>query len=145
MGDLNKMTRKKSLVPSRRIRELIEEGTVDCYGVDEEYSGLMTMLENELYLPFDALVVGEKVKVTDFEWGGGGYSMRFVCKRKADGGKKTVQRGEQLEWQARRMAAPREATSTREFFSTGGLRERPIESTPPLSNGLTNCPKAMNG
>jgi len=76
------MAKKTSLVSSKRLQELIQEGIVDCYGVDEEYSGLMTMLEDELEFPFEALVVGEKVKVTALEWGEGGYGLRFVCQRR---------------------------------------------------------------
>ncbi len=46
-----------------RLDELVEEATVDCYGEAEQASGLLTMLEDHLALPFETEVLGAKVTV----------------------------------------------------------------------------------
>ncbi len=46
-----------------RLKELIAEATVDCYGEEEEYWGIWTMLEDELDYPLSATLIGEKVKL----------------------------------------------------------------------------------
>ncbi|MEM7119165.1 MAG: calcium-binding protein [Chloroflexota bacterium] len=47
----------------KRLDELIEEATIDCYGEDEEFWGFLAMLEDTLNFPFGASVIGERVKV----------------------------------------------------------------------------------
>jgi Calcium binding len=47
-----------------RLEELIEEATVDCYDEEEQHSGLLTMIEDEVVFPFDAKVIGEIVQIT---------------------------------------------------------------------------------
>ncbi len=46
-----------------RLRAMIEEATVDAYDRSEQVIGWMTMLENELALPFETEVLGVTVKV----------------------------------------------------------------------------------
>jgi hypothetical protein len=54
--------------PTRaRIRKLIEEATVDAYNRSEQVTGFMTMLENDLELPFETSVLGATVKVTGID------------------------------------------------------------------------------
>ena len=54
--------------PTRaRIREMIEAATVDAYDRSEQVTGFMTMLENELALPFETNVLGVTVKVTGID------------------------------------------------------------------------------
>jgi hypothetical protein len=65
-----------------RLRELIEEATVDCYDEDEQHSGLLTMIQDNVVCPFKAKVIGEEVEVTDLEWPDEGYGLKAVCKRK---------------------------------------------------------------
>jgi hypothetical protein len=43
---------------------LIEEATVDCYNDEEQITGLFTMLDEHLALPFDTELLGTTVKVT---------------------------------------------------------------------------------
>ena len=43
---------------------LIEEATVDCYNEEEQITGLFTMLEEHLVLPFETSVLGMTVTVT---------------------------------------------------------------------------------
>lgn len=65
-----------------RLQELIEEATVDCYDEDEQHTGLLTMIEENVVCPFPAKVIGEEVEVIDLEWPDEGYGLKAVCKRK---------------------------------------------------------------
>lgn len=42
---------------------LVEEATVDAYGEDEEITGLFTMIEEHLAMPFATTVLGVEVSV----------------------------------------------------------------------------------
>ena len=46
-----------------RLRALIEDATVDCYNDDEQATGLYTMLDEHLVLPFETTVLGITVTV----------------------------------------------------------------------------------
>lgn len=46
-----------------RLQELVAEATVDCYGEEEEYWGLLAMLEDELDFPLPATLIGEAVEL----------------------------------------------------------------------------------
>lgn len=51
--------------PSRaRLEQLIEEATVDCYNESEECTGLFTMIEENLDIPFVTTVLGVVLTVT---------------------------------------------------------------------------------
>jgi uncharacterized Zn finger protein len=51
--------------PSRdRLKQLIEEATVDCYNESEACTGLFTMIEENLDIPFVTTVLGVAVTVT---------------------------------------------------------------------------------
>jgi len=89
------MGKRKNDKDRERLRALIEEATVDCYGEDEQHSGLVTMIEEEVVCPFRAKVIGEEVEVTDFEWPKEGYGLYAVCTRK---GKKHKVDVNSLEW-----------------------------------------------
>jgi hypothetical protein len=43
---------------------LIEEATVDCFNDEEQITGLFTMIDEHLALPFDTEVLGVTVTVT---------------------------------------------------------------------------------
>jgi len=43
--------------------QLVEEATVDCYDETEQVSGLYTMLEDNLALPFETILFGATVTV----------------------------------------------------------------------------------
>lgn len=47
----------------RRLRRLVEDAIVDAYGESEERTGLFTMIEEHLVLPFDTEVLGVTVSV----------------------------------------------------------------------------------
>ena len=63
------------------MQALIEEGTVDCYNEYEEYSGLLTMIQDNVKCPFKAKVVGEEVEVIEFQDVGRGFGIQAICKR----------------------------------------------------------------
>jgi hypothetical protein len=50
-----------------RLEALLEEATVDCYGEDEEFTGVMCMMGEELQFPLKATVVGEMVEVVGID------------------------------------------------------------------------------
>ena len=41
-----------------RLEELIEQATVDCYNEEEQVTGLFTMIEDNLAIPFEKSVLG---------------------------------------------------------------------------------------
>ena len=45
-----------------RLKELIEEATIDCYGEDEQFSGMLYALDDELNFPLVATLIGETVE-----------------------------------------------------------------------------------
>jgi hypothetical protein len=64
-----------------RLEELIEEATVDCYDEEEQHSGLLTMIEDEVVFPFDAKVIGEIVQITGMAWPDHGFGLQFTCEK----------------------------------------------------------------
>jgi hypothetical protein len=50
-------------VSTARLDEMIEEATVDCYNESEQATGLFTMLEENLALPFTTVILGVEVTV----------------------------------------------------------------------------------
>jgi hypothetical protein len=46
---------------------LVEEATVDCHDEDEQLSGLHTMIEDNLAVPFQTRVLGAEVTVKSIE------------------------------------------------------------------------------
>ncbi|MFE9258486.1 hypothetical protein [Streptomyces sp. NPDC006879] len=49
------------------LEAMIDEATVDAYGEDEQRTGLFTMLEEHLALPFTTTVLGVEVTVCGFD------------------------------------------------------------------------------
>ncbi len=50
-----------------RLEALLSEATVDCYGADEEFIGVLYTLEKHLNFPLKARVLGEQVEVTGLD------------------------------------------------------------------------------
>lgn len=78
-----------SQVPTRRrlskknLEALVEEATVDCHGESEQATGLFTMIEEHLSIPFQATVLGvevmvEKIDITERD------DVIVRCRRGAD-------------------------------------------------------------
>ena len=76
------MTKKNFGFSRKRLDELIEEATVDCYSEEEAHTGLLTMIEDNVVCPFRAKVIGEEIEVLALEWPPSGYGLMAVCERK---------------------------------------------------------------
>lgn len=50
-----------TMASKRRLERLIEEAIVDCYGEEEQATGLFTMIEDNLALPFKTTLLGVTV------------------------------------------------------------------------------------
>lgn len=50
-------------LPTARLDEMISEAIVDCYNEFEELTGIYTMIEENLALPFTTTILGVEVKV----------------------------------------------------------------------------------
>lgn len=62
------------------IATLVEEATVDAYDESEQVTGLYTMLEEHLVLPFQTTVLGVEVTVEELDLGEGD-DIGVVCAR----------------------------------------------------------------
>jgi len=58
------MSSLRPTITGAELDMLIEEATVDCYNEEEQITGLFTMIEEHLVLPFDTSVLGMTVTVT---------------------------------------------------------------------------------
>jgi hypothetical protein len=77
------MAKKHTDKDRARLRALIEEATVDCYGGEsEEHMGLMNMIEENVVCPFKAKVIGEEVEVVELRSPAAGYGLDAVCRYK---------------------------------------------------------------
>ncbi len=57
-------------IPKARLAAMVEEATVDCYNESEQLSGWFTMIDENLAVPFEAVVLGvivtvERVDITE--------------------------------------------------------------------------------
>ena len=59
---------------------MVDEATVDCHGEDEQVSGLYTMIEENLAVPFQTQVLGVDVTVEDIDLTGSGQIVAFCCR-----------------------------------------------------------------
>jgi hypothetical protein len=64
--------RRKQSLSEERLKEMIEEATVDCYNESEQTTGFFTMIDDNLHVPFEALILGvpvvvERIDMTDDE------------------------------------------------------------------------------
>jgi hypothetical protein len=57
------MTATRRRVSAARLDQLIAEATVDCYNEEEQLTGMFTLLEDNLALPFQTNVLGVSVTV----------------------------------------------------------------------------------
>jgi hypothetical protein len=55
--------RRQPAISTAELDELIEQATVDCYNDSEQVTGLFTMIEEHLALPFQTTVLGMPVTV----------------------------------------------------------------------------------
>ncbi len=55
--------RQPTRLSKRWLAALVEQAVVDCYNESEEVTGLYTMIEDNLALPFETIVLGVPVTV----------------------------------------------------------------------------------
>ena len=65
---------------SSRLERMISEAIVDCYNENEQATGLFTMVEENLRLPFSTTVLGTQVNVQKVELNDAGEIVA-VCSR----------------------------------------------------------------
>ena len=64
------------------VRDALEDATVDAHDEDEQHSGLLTLIQEELQFPFCAKVLGDDVEIVDMEWPEDDeYGLDLVCDR----------------------------------------------------------------
>jgi Calcium binding len=68
--------------PTKLLDAMIEEATVDAYNDEEQITGLFTMLEEHLALPFDTEMLGITVTVTKIDITPGNEIVA-ICRRDA--------------------------------------------------------------
>jgi hypothetical protein len=71
---------KDTALSPQHLQKLIEEATVDCYDKEEQASGFLTMIEENLALPFTTRVLGVEASVVAVEMDDDG-SLEAVCER----------------------------------------------------------------
>jgi hypothetical protein len=89
------MAKKPSDKKQARLQELIEEATVDCYNEEEQYQGLLNMIEENVICPFQAKVIGEDIEVVELRAREAGFGIDAVCRYKGKDYKIDVN---SLEW-----------------------------------------------
>jgi len=58
-----KKTNRARTLSDERLRELVEEATVDAYGESEEAVGWLTMIDDHVGFPFDVELLGVNITV----------------------------------------------------------------------------------
>ena len=53
--------------PRPRLDALVAEATIDCYNEDEEVTGFLTMIHDNLAVPFQTQILGVEVTVDNVE------------------------------------------------------------------------------
>jgi hypothetical protein len=66
-----------------KLEALVAEATVDCYNEDEQKSGLLTMIQDNLKLPFETTLLGVPVQVQRVDFNKGDEIVAF-CVRGRD-------------------------------------------------------------
>ncbi len=54
-------------ISAAQLDAMIEQATVDCYNEEEQVTGLFTMMEDTVAVPFETSVLGVSVTVTSVE------------------------------------------------------------------------------
>jgi Calcium binding len=72
----------RSTVGKARLKELVEEATVDAYNEDEQRVGFLTMIQDNLDVPFETEVLGVSVQVTSVDFNDA-EEIVAICKRGA--------------------------------------------------------------
>lgn len=63
---------------TQHLEDLIEEATVDCHDEEEQATGIFTMIEEHVALPFKTVILGVTAAVVSIDMGGDG-KLVAVC------------------------------------------------------------------
>jgi hypothetical protein len=80
MTDRKRKRRQSSRLTKTRIAEMIERATVDAYGDSEQITGWLTMIEENLVVPFETEVLGVRVTVERVDLDGN-EQIVAICRR----------------------------------------------------------------
>jgi len=81
------MSSSRPAITTAELDALIEEAIVDCYNEAEQVTGLFTMIEDHLALPFETSLLGMTVTVAKVDVTGGDEIVA-ICRR--DGHKQAI-------------------------------------------------------
>ncbi len=73
-------------VQQRDVEALTEEATVDAYGEDEQRSGFLVMMQDNIVVPFLAALAGVEIQVVGFD----GLQTRIIAYCEREGQKFSV-------------------------------------------------------
>jgi hypothetical protein len=68
-----------AVASEQHLEALIEEATVDCYDEEEQTTGLFTMIEEHVALPFRTAILGREAEVVSIDMGEDGRLVA-VCR-----------------------------------------------------------------
>jgi hypothetical protein len=71
---------RRSRLGKRKLEEMIETATLDCYGESEQLSGWFTMIEENLVIPFETTALGVPVTVEAVDMNRSGQIVA-ICSR----------------------------------------------------------------
>ena len=74
------MPGRSASISKARLKQLVEEATVDAYGESEQATALFTVLEEHPQLPFETQVLGVKVTVAKVDLTGDD-DIVAICRR----------------------------------------------------------------
>ena len=64
------------------VSDALAEAVVDAHDDDEQHTGLLALIEDEMKFPFKARVMGEEIVVTGMEWPeDDSFGLDLICKR----------------------------------------------------------------
>ena len=68
------------MIDENRLEELLEEATVDCYDEEEQFSGVLCTLDDNLTFPLQVTVLGEIVEVVGLDESRSGLRHGIIAK-----------------------------------------------------------------
>ncbi len=69
----------------QKFEAMLEEATIDCYGEEEEFSGVLCALEDKLKFPFGAVVLVRPAKITGIDAENSSLRGGILLKARIDG------------------------------------------------------------
>ncbi len=72
---------RRPRLPKDELETLVEEATIDAYGVEEQVTSFYTVLDEHLALPFGTVVLGVDVTVEKLDLTDDSDDIVIVCRR----------------------------------------------------------------